>query len=93
MAKKNKGNPSRKPSNSPPSSATGQQGATLGELLGADVLSKLKAQSNQLKQADADRKERERLEAEEAKKGEQKKKESDFSYLLDNSDPNWSKYK
>lgn len=92
MAKKNKGTPSRKPSNSP-SAASEQQGATLGELLGADVLSKLKAQSDQLKQADADRKERERLEAEEAKKREQKKKESDFSYLLDNSDPNWGKYK
>lgn len=93
MAKKNKGNPSGKPSKSPSAASEQQQGATLKELLGADVLSKLKAQSDQLQQAEADRKERERQEAEEAKKREQKKKESDFSYLLDNSDPNWSKYK
>ncbi|MDF2835105.1 MAG: hypothetical protein K0Q63_745 [Paenibacillus sp.] len=92
MGKKNKGKPANKPSSSH-SAASVEQGATLGELLGADVLRKLKAQSDQLKQDDADRRERERKEAEEAKKREQKQKESDFSYLLDNSDPNWSKYK
>jgi Na+/phosphate symporter len=92
MGKKNKGNTVKKPSK-PQSEASEQQGATLGELLGADVLRKLKAQSDQMKQDDADRRERERKEAEEARKREQKLKESDFSYLLDNSDPNWSKYK
>ncbi|MHA6483960.1 YqkE family protein [Paenibacillus sp. strain BS8-2] len=92
MGKKNKGQPPKKQGNRS-SETSDQQGATLGELLGADVLCKLKAQSDQMKQDEADRKERDRKEAEEMKKREQKQKESDFSYLLDNSDPNWSKYK
>ncbi|GBG11962.1 hypothetical protein B1748_05750 [Paenibacillus sp. MY03] len=91
MGKKGKPQGQRRPA--APTSEPEQQGATLKELLGADVLNKLKAQADQLKQEDADRKERERKEAEETKKREQKLKENDFSYLLNNSDPNWNKYK
>lgn len=91
MGKKNKNQPAKRPGNA--SAPSEQQGATLKDLLGADVLHKLKAQADQLKQEETDRKERERKEAEEARKREQKQKENDFSYLLDNSDPNWSKYK
>lgn len=68
-------------------------GATLKERLGADVLGKLKAQADEWKQAEADRQARKRQEEEAAKKREQELRESDFAYLLDNSDPNWNKYK
>lgn len=68
-------------------------GATLKDLLGADTLQKLKAQADELKTADAERKEKQRLQEEEAKRQEKKRLESDFAYLLENSDSNWSKYK
>lgn len=71
---------------------TQDSGTTLKDLLSADVLGKLKAQADELKQSEADRKERQRLEAEEAKRREQKLRENDFSYLLDNSDAGGGKY-
>lgn len=69
------------------------QGATLKDLLGADTISKLKAQAEEMKQAEAARKEQLRKQEEEAKKQEQKRLENDFAYLLENSDKNSSKYK
>ncbi|WP_138751018.1 YqkE family protein [Paenibacillus sinopodophylli] len=68
-------------------------GLTLKDLLSSDVLSKLKLQADEMKQADAAKKEAIRLQAEEKKKAEQKRLENDFSYLLENSDPSWSKHK
>ncbi|REK77189.1 YqkE family protein [Paenibacillus paeoniae] len=91
MAKKGKQRQSQpKRSSEQEQTATG---ATLKELLGADTLQKLKAQADELKSAEADRKEKQRLQEEEAKKQEKKRLENDFSYLLENSDNNWSKYK
>lgn len=65
----------------------------LNELLSADIVNKLKAQAEELKKAEASRKEQIRMQEEEKKKLEQKRLENDFSYLLENSDPNWSKHK
>ncbi|MFF2887523.1 YqkE family protein [Paenibacillus sp. NPDC057967] len=92
MAKKGKQRqPQPKRSNEQERTEAG--GATLKELLGADTLQKLKAQADELKTAEADRKEKQRLQEEEAKKQEKKRLENDFSYLLENSDSKWSKYK
>lgn len=68
-------------------------GLSLKELLSAETIGKLKAQADGLKQAEAARKEEQRKQEEEKKKQEQKRLENDFSYLLENSDSNWSKYK
>ncbi|WP_168119092.1 DUF3886 domain-containing protein [Paenibacillus sp. HB172176] len=70
-----------------------QHGNTLGDLLSQDVLGKLKTQADELKKAQAEQEEQKRLAAIEAKKREQKAKENDFAYLLENSDPNTGKYK
>ncbi|MHA7963437.1 YqkE family protein [Paenibacillus sp. CAU 1782] len=67
-------------------------GATLKELLGADVLGKLKAQADELKRNEAEIQERKRQEAEEAKRREQKLRENDFAYLLENSKSGGGKY-
>lgn len=67
--------------------------ATLKDLLSPEVLSKLKAQSDKLKDEDAKRKEEQRKEAEEARKAEQKRRDNDFAYLLENSSTDWRKYK
>lgn len=68
-------------------------GVTLKDLLSNDIVNKLKAQADDMKQAEASRKEELRKQEEEKKKLEQKRLENDFSYLLENSDPNWSKHK
>ncbi|MFD0958886.1 YqkE family protein [Paenibacillus chungangensis] len=68
-------------------------GASLKELLGADVLNKLQAKAGELKQEQAKREEQARKEKEEDRRQEQKRLENDFSYLLNNSDSDWSKYK
>lgn len=70
-----------------------ENGLTLKDLLSNEVLGKLKAQADDMKQAEASRKEELRKQEEEKKKQEQKRLENDFSYLLENSDPNWSKHK
>lgn len=90
------GKKQKKPASAPFKAAPKKEednGLTLKDLLGKDIVGKLKEQSDKLKQAEADVKENQRLEAEEKKKAEQKRLENDFSYLLDNSDPNWSKHK
>jgi len=72
---------------------TQSSGNLLKDLLNADVLDKLKLQAKETEKAEHERKQREKEKEAEAKRQEQKKLENDFSYLLDNSDPNWSKYK
>ncbi|PWV87842.1 uncharacterized protein DUF3886 [Paenibacillus cellulosilyticus] len=67
--------------------------ATLKDLLGSDVLSKLKQQQEQLKADEDKRKEAERVRAEEARKAEQKRLDNDFEYLLNNSKLDWRKHK
>lgn len=66
---------------------------TLKDLLSADVLSKLKQQSDELK-ADEQKRKQEALEqAEAAKKQEQKRLENDMDYLLNNDKQDWRNYK
>lgn len=67
--------------------------ATLKDLLGADVLEKLKQQSDELKAEAAKREEKERLAREEARKAEQKRLDNDFEYLLKNTKQNWREFK
>ncbi|UHA76197.1 YqkE family protein [Paenibacillus sp. 481] len=76
-----------------PAASSSDKPATLKDLLGADVLNKLKAQSEELKAAEAERKEQERKVAEDARKAEQKMLDNDFSYLLNNSKMDWKKFK
>ncbi|MGO4544892.1 YqkE family protein [Paenibacillus sp. 2TAB23] len=90
------GKKQKKMASSPPRQASkpeSDSGLTLKDLLSSDVLSKLKLQADEMKQADADKKEELRKQEEDKKRAEQKRLENDFSYLLDNSDPNWSKHK
>ncbi len=91
MGKKQKKQPVR-PSSSQPANKEGA-GLSLGDLLSAETLGKLKAQADEMKQADAARKENLRKQEDERKKQEQKRRENDFAYLLENSDQSWSKYK
>ncbi|AKG33733.1 YqkE family protein [Paenibacillus durus] len=67
--------------------------ATLKDLLSSEVLNKLKAQADELKNEENDRKEAERKKAEEARKAEQKRLDNDFAHLLENSSQDWRKYK
>ncbi|MFD1775685.1 YqkE family protein [Paenibacillus rhizophilus] len=67
--------------------------ATLKDLLSSEVLNKLKAQADELKNEEASRKEAERKAAEEARKTEQKRLDNDFAHLLENSSQDWRKYK
>ncbi|CAM3974610.1 YqkE family protein [Paenibacillus alkaliterrae] len=77
----------------PSSKAEEGMGLSLKDLLGAEVIGKLKAQADDMKQAEAARKEEARKQEEEKKKQERKLLENDFAYLLENSDPRWSKHK
>lgn len=90
MAKKKPAPPRRQPEAQP---AETPGGATLKELLSADVLGKLKAQADELKADEARRKEQKRREEEEARKAEQKRLENDFEYLLNNSRMDWKQHK
>jgi len=68
-------------------------GATLKDLLAPEMLQKLKAQADELKVDE----ERKRLEAarvaEEERQAEQKRRDNDFGYLLNNSKLDWKTYK
>ncbi|MGO4111090.1 DUF3886 domain-containing protein [Paenibacillus sp. YAF4_2] len=75
------------------SSPQQEQGTTLKDLLGADVLQKLNQQSDEMKAAEEQRKQEVRAQAEEARKKEQKRLESDMGYLLENSKQDWRKFK
>ncbi|MCM3632987.1 MULTISPECIES: YqkE family protein [Paenibacillus] len=77
----------------PASQDTVASGASLKELLNADTLAKLKAQSEAMEQNEKQRREEEAARKAEAERAERKRLENDFNYLLENSDPNWSKYK
>ncbi|MDQ8737701.1 YqkE family protein [Paenibacillus sp. LHD-38] len=91
MGKKQKKVSSPMPKSAP--KADSDNGLTLKDLLSSEMLNKLKAQADEMKQTEAARKEDLRKQEEEKKKQEQKRLENDFSYLLENSDPNWSKHK
>lgn len=86
MGKKKKYTPS-------PNAASQDKPATLKDLLSPDVLSRLKAQADELSAAEERRKEEQRKQEEEARKAEQKRLDNDFEHLLNNSSPDWRKYK
>ncbi len=66
---------------------------TLKDMLGADILAKLKEQTEAMKQEEASQRETKRQEEEAKRIAEQKLKEKDFEYLLNNSSPkDWRKY-
>ncbi|WP_027094266.1 YqkE family protein [Cohnella thermotolerans] len=88
MAKKRSAPPQRKPE--PEAAASG---ATLKELLSAEVVGKLKAAADELKAEEASRKEQERKRAEAAREAERKRLENDFEYLLNNSGMDWKSFK
>lgn len=73
--------------------APATSGASLKDLLSADTLAKLKEQGEAAKQAEQARKDAEAVRKAEAERAERKRLENDFNYLLEQSDPNWSKYK
>ncbi|MFF2483389.1 YqkE family protein [Paenibacillus sp. NPDC058071] len=66
---------------------------TLKDLLGADVLSKLRQQADELKTAAEQERQAKLAKAEDERKREQKRLENDMSYLLDNSKQNWREFK
>ncbi|TFE22758.1 YqkE family protein [Cohnella luojiensis] len=65
---------------------------TLKDLLGAGTVAKLKEQAEAMKLEEAKQRESKRQEAEAARIAEQKLKEKDFEYLLNNSSMDWKKY-
>lgn len=67
--------------------------ATLKDLLGETTIAKLKEQATILQKEEDQRKEEARLEAEQARKAEQKRLENDFEHLLKNSSMDWKKFK
>lgn len=81
------------PANSQKAAEREDKGPTLKDLLSADVLNRLKLQSDELKAAEEKRKEEANLQAEEARKQEQKRLENDMAYLLDNNKQDWRKFK
>ncbi|WP_425271744.1 YqkE family protein [Paenibacillus protaetiae] len=56
-------------------------------------MDKLKKQSEQLKAEEADRVEKQRQEKEAARKAEEKRRNNDFEYLLNNTKQNWREFK
>jgi hypothetical protein len=85
MAKKNKA--AARPA------ASQDKPATLKDMLSADVLDKLKAQATELREQEHERQEQQRREVEDERRAEQKRRDNDFAYLLDNSKQDWKKYK
>ncbi|OPA81083.1 hypothetical protein BVG16_01725 [Paenibacillus selenitireducens] len=86
MAKKNK-------QTKPAPVAVKDTPATLKDLLNPDVLEKLKAQADALKQDEVNRKLEQRKAEEDARKAEQKRRDNDFEYLLENTKMDWKKFK
>ncbi|MFF2908799.1 YqkE family protein [Paenibacillus sp. NPDC057934] len=86
MAKKNR-------TQTPPRAAAADSPATLKDLLSSDVLSKLKAQADELKAEEKQRQEAARQAVEDQRKAEQKRLENDFGHLLENSKQDWHKFK
>ncbi|WP_256758049.1 YqkE family protein [Cohnella sp. WQ 127256] len=77
---------------SPTTKDQGDKPVTLKDLLGAGTLAKLKLQAETLKQEENTRQENIKKEAEAARNAEQKLKENDFEYLLNNSTKVGKKY-
>lgn len=87
MAKKNRA--SARPTVTPAQ----DRPATLKDMLSSDVLEKLKAQATELKAEEQQRKDQQQQEAENARKAEQKRRDNDFEYLLENTKQDWKKFK
>jgi hypothetical protein len=83
----------KKTHNAPKQATILDKPATLKDLLNPDIIKKLQAQVDGMKAAEAAEKEKARLQAEEAKKEEQKRLDNDFEYLLKNSSMDWRKNK
>jgi hypothetical protein len=75
-----------------PSVDSSDKPVTLKDLLGAETIAKLKQQADAMKQEEANKAEKKRLEAEAARLAEQKRNENDFEYLLNHSNPKSGKY-
>jgi hypothetical protein len=84
----------KKPSRQHPNEAasTADKPATLRDLLGTDMVAKLKQQAEALKQEEVSKMEAQRAEAEAARLAEQKRNENDFAYLLEHSKVKSTKY-
>lgn len=81
----------RKPQ--PAQQAHDDKPATLKDLLNPEIVGKLKEQASEMKREEEQRKEEIRKQAETARKQEQKRLESNFEYLLNNSTQDWKKFK
>lgn len=68
-------------------------GLSMKSLLNDDVLNKLKAVAQTVKQEQAELEQKQAEEQAAIKKAEQKRLENDFAYLLEHSDPKSNKYK
>jgi hypothetical protein len=89
MAKHKKGRSGPEPK----AAGSEEKPATLKDMVGADVLAKLKQQADELRAHEAEVKERQRLEAEERRKQELKRLDNDFEHLLNHSGMDWKKFK
>lgn len=76
-----------------PTPAPKDQPATLKDLLGADVIGKLKEQAASLQQEEDQRKEAARLQKEQERKQKQKELDNNFEHLLNSSNMDWHKFK
>jgi len=89
MAKKNR--------QTPTSNRTGavqeDKPATLKDLLNPELVNKLRAQADTMREEEAKQKEEARKQAEEARKKEQKRLDNNFEHLLNNSSIDWRKFK
>ncbi|MDQ0196496.1 YqkE family protein [Paenibacillus wynnii] len=83
----------KKKTPSAPRTPAAEGPATLKDLLSSEVLGKLKAQSDELKAEENNRKELARKAVEDKRIAEQKRLENDFEHLLENSSQDWHKYK
>ncbi|MFC3748434.1 YqkE family protein [Paenibacillus sp. GCM10012306] len=83
----------KKRTQTPPRAAAADSPATLKDLLSSDVLSKLKAQADELKAEEKQRQEAARQAVEDKRKAEQKRLENDFAHLLENSKQDWHNFK
>lgn len=83
----------RQGASGPQTAAPDEKPATLKDLVGADVLARLKAQADELRAHEAEMRERRRLEEERRRKEEQHRLDNDFEHLLNNSGLDWKKYK
>ncbi|OBZ11586.1 hypothetical protein A8L34_14630 [Bacillus sp. FJAT-27264] len=83
----------KKKTQTPPRAAAADSPATLKDLLSSDVLSKLKAQADELKAEEKQRQEAARQAVEDQRKAEQKRLDNDFAHLLENSKQDWHKFK